>query len=112
MGKHNIRLTLKTAKALIKQELGLSGAALKVEMAKCDVYIYTMELGNYEITVENDWFERNGLYSLNIASRSQGSIQRYFDPDTLEENDEAGDKWRKEVREEICECCPHAKQSL
>lgn len=62
-----VRLTQKTAKALIQRELNLSASRLKKERAEGGVYIYKMTLGRFEITVENDWFERNGLYVLEIS---------------------------------------------
>lgn len=49
-----VRLTQKTAKALIQRELNLSASRLKTERAKGGVYIYKMTLGRFEITVEND----------------------------------------------------------
>lgn len=39
-----VRLTLKTAKALVQQELNLSAARLKAERATGGVYIYKMTL--------------------------------------------------------------------
>lgn len=102
--KTNFRLTLKTARALIKQELNLHGN-LTVERAGDGVYIYVMQQGNFEITVSNDWYERNGRISLTVMHRFAGTVQMYFDPDTLEEDGEAEDKYRRDVREEWCEGC-------
>ena len=95
-----VRLTQKTAKALIQRELSLSASRLKKERAKGGVYIYKMTLGRFEITVENDWFERNGLYVLEISSGTGEAMRLYYDPDTLEENCEAEDKNRAEIRKE------------
>ena len=81
-----VRLTQKTAKALIQRELNLSASRLKKERAEGGVYIYKMTLGRFEITVENDWFERNGLYVLEISSGTGEAMRLYYDPDTLEEN--------------------------
>lgn len=93
-----VRLTQKTAKALIQRELNLSASRLKKERAEGGVYIYKMTLGRFEITVENDWFERNGLYVLEISSGTGEAMRLYYDPDTLEENCEAEDKNRAEIR--------------
>ena len=100
-----VRLTQKTAKALIQRELNLSASRLKTERAEGGVYIYKMTLGRFEITVENDWFERNGLYVLEISSGTGEAMRLYYDPDTLEENCEAEDKNRAEIRKEHCEGC-------
>ena len=100
-----VRLTQKTAKALIQRELNLSASRLKKERAKGGAYIYKMTLGRFEITVENDWFERNGLYVLEISSGTGEAMRLYYDPDTLEENCEAEDKNRAEIRKEHCEGC-------
>ena len=64
-----------------------------------------MTLGRFEITVENDWLERNGLYVLEISSETGEATRFYYDPDTLEENCEAEDKNRAEIRKEYCEGC-------
>lgn len=91
--------------SLIQRELNLSASRLKTERAKGGVYIYKMTLGRFEITVENDWFERNGLYVLEISSGTGEAMRLYYDPDTLEENCEAEDKNRAEIRKEHCEGC-------
>lgn len=113
MKNKGVRLTQKTAKALIQRELNLSASRLKTERAEGGVYIYKMTLGRFEITVENDWFERNGLYVLEISSGTGEAMRLYYDPDTLEENCEAEDKNRAEIRKEHCEgarlCRPHGR---
>lgn len=106
-----VKLTLKTAKALIKQEFGLSGNSLKKDTVYTDVQIYKMQLGRFEIKVENDWSEDNGLYRLIISSCTGGSIWIYYDPITLEENFEAGDKLKKSILMEQCESCPLKQNS-
>ena len=73
--------------------------------AEDGVYIYKMTLGRFEITVENDWLERNGLYELEKSSETGEATRLYYDPDTLEENCEAEDKNRAEIRKEHCEGC-------
>ena len=105
MKNKGLRLTQKTAKALIQRELKLSASRLKTERAEGGVYIYKMTLGRFEITVENDWFERNGLYVLEISSGMGEVMRLYYDPDTLEENCEVEDKNRVEIRKEYCGGC-------
>lgn len=73
-----VRLTQKTAKALIQRELNLSASRLKTERAEGGVYIYKMTLGRFEITFENDWFERNGLYVLEISSGTGEAMRLYY----------------------------------
>lgn len=102
--KTNFRLTQKTARALIKQELNLRGD-LVVRPAGTGAYIYDMRTGKFKITVSNDWYEQNGLVSMQVTHRFAGTIQMYFDPDTLEEDFDAEDKYRQSVREEWCEGC-------
>ena len=102
MKNKGLRLTQKTAKALIQRELNLSASRLKTERAEGGVYIYKMTLGRFEITVENDWFERNGLYVLEISSGTGEAMRLYYDPDTLEENCEAEDKNRAEKHFKAC----------
>lgn len=103
--KKNFRLTMKTAKALVKQEFGVSGSAIETERAGEGVYIYKMMLGRFEVTVSNDWFEGNGLISLQVSSNAGEGMWLFYDPDTLEENCTAGDKCRAEIRAEQCEGC-------
>ncbi len=109
--KKNVRLTLKTAKTLLKQEFGLSPSTLTTERAEGGVYIYKMALGRFEITIENDWLEGNGLYKIVVSSGTGEAMWLYYDPATLEENYEAGDKNRAEIKAEYCEGCawPHTE---
>lgn len=103
--KKNFRLTMKTVRALIKRELGLN---LKPEMnvgaAAAGHYIYTAHIGNFELTISNDWFEQNGAISFRLF-RDSGTVQLYFDPETLEEDFEAEHKYHQEIRREQCRDC-------
>lgn len=101
----NVRLTLKAAKALIQKEFNLSAARLETECASGGAYIYKMPLGRFEIKVENDWFERNGLYVITLSSGGGEAIRIYYNPDTLEEDYKAGDAYRASVNAEYCEGC-------
>lgn len=101
MKKTNFHLTLKTAQALIKQELNLN-AKFTVERAGDGVYIYVMRMGFIEVTVSNDWYEHNGLISMNVRHNGIGmSMQMYFDPDTLQEDFEAEEKYRRDILDEF-----------
>lgn len=108
-----IRLTKKTATALIKQELGISAGDLKrSDYGPGISYIYELQLGRYTVSVENYWHERNGLIVFEIRDpMGMGTIHKYFHPDTLEEDFEAGDRYRREVREEICQDCPQTRRA-
>lgn len=111
MRKKNFRLTMKTAKALVKREFGISPSALETEKAEGGVYIYKMMMGRFEITVENDWFDHNGCISLDVSSCLGESMRLYYDPETLEENFDAEDKNRAEIKEEYCEGCRWREQA-
>ena len=104
MAKKNFCLTLKTARALIKQEFDLHGS-FTVERAEGGVYIYKMQMGRFEVTVENDWFEHNGLIVMEVSSGMGETMRLYYEPDTLKENFEAEGKNRRDIREEWCEGC-------
>lgn len=99
-----IRLTLKKAKELIKKEFGLSGSALVAESSEVGVYIYKMQLGKFEITVKNEW---NGLFSVYVQSPVYDGIQIFYDPNTLEIDYEASQKYLERVRESQCEGCSY-----
>ena len=107
-----VRMPLKTAKKLFQQEFGLSGSSLIKEIAEGDVYIYKTNLGRFSITVENDWSERNGLFRIRLSSQMGEDMQLYYDPVSLQENDEAGDKNRSALRQEYCEGCTKAQNKI
>ena len=102
-------LSKKTAKELIKRELGVSASVLKElgVVPEAGVYMYEFSLGTYTVIVRNDWArKRDHLIELEImAIAGGGSIHRFFDPETLEEDFKAGEEYRRETREEICESC-------
>ncbi len=102
--KKNFRLTMKTVRALIKQELGLN---LKPEMnadSAAGHYIYTAHIGNFELTISSDWFEHDGLISFRLFHNS-GTVQLYFDQETLEEDFEAEHKYQQAIKRERCRGC-------
>lgn len=108
---NNIRLTLKTAKALIQQEFNLSATKLKAEHAEGGVYIYTMKLGRFDITVSNDWYDCNGLFKIKLSTRTGAVINIYYDPVTLEEDFDAHEKELDEIRKDHCfGTCEFAKE--
>jgi hypothetical protein len=102
--KNNFRLTQKTARELIKKEFGFCGK-LTVERAGNGVYIYKMDMGRFEVTLSNDWYEKNGLIDMHVIHDGGGSIWMYFEPDTLQEEYEAEEKRRDEIKEEQCDGC-------
>lgn len=95
MNRNLVRLNKKTAKKLVKKVLGVSGAALMKEETGNNVDVYHMTMGELDITVENDWYEKNGLFVL-IISSVMVRMQLYFRPDTLEEDYDAEEAWEKE----------------
>lgn len=103
-------LSMKTAKALIKQELGVSGTGLRVLETGAGVHIYELLLGRLAVVVENDWSERNGLIRMWFGFDSSGVINKYYDPETLEEDYEAGAENRAEIRAEMCDVCTYKQE--
>lgn len=92
-----VKLTLKTAKEIIKRELDISTVSLKPATGMMDgVCRYEMTMGRTRIIVENDWFSNTGLYSLAINHCNGGCIKIFYNPSTLEEDYEACDKYRLE----------------
>lgn len=88
-----LRLTKETAKKIVKKVLGVSGNGLVKNEDGSDTY--EMKQGELIIKVENDWYEENGLYVLEISHNSfvLTTMRMYFRPDTLEEDMEAEEKW-------------------
>ena len=91
-----LRLAKKTAKELVRKVFGQPFGYLEKDKDSGDADIYRMNIGELSVTVENDWFERNGLYVVHIAahSHSVNHMRMYFRPDTLEEDTDAEEKWR------------------
>ena len=99
MGRKKIaRLDKKTEKALVKRVLGVSGAGLTKEETGNGADIYHMTMGELQIKVENDWYGQTDLFIMNIFAPMSASdpIGLYFRPDTLEEDFEAEEKWKRE----------------
>ena len=94
MNRNLVQLNKKVAKELVKKVLGVSGAGLTKEETGDGADIYRMTMGELNITVENDWFGRNGLFVLTIFNTTQ-CMRLYFHPDTLEEDYEAEEAWKK-----------------
>lgn len=106
--KNNFRLTPKTARTLIKKEFGFTSlptGKLEVERAEDGVYIYTMHLGRFAVTIQNDWYEQNGLIDMRVLHKCGESFHLYFEPDALQEDYEAEEKRRQKNREEQCNGC-------
>lgn len=103
MGKKKItRLNKKTAQALVKRVLGVSGAGLTREETGDGADIYRMTMGELNITVENDWFGQTDRFIVNISvpASACSPIRLYFRSDTLEEDCAAEEKWKQEEENE------------
>ena len=92
------KLDKKTAKALVKRVLGVSGAGLSKEETGDEADIYHMTMGELEITVENDWFGQTDRFILSISApmSAYDPMRLYFHSDTLEEDQAAEEGWKKE----------------
>lgn len=101
MARTNFRLTKKTALELVKREFGISGK-LVTEKAGHGVYIYKMDMGRFEVTVSNDWYEQNGLVSMWVRHDGGTSIHLYFQPETLEEDCQAEYRDYLEELDRLC----------
>lgn len=93
-----LRLSKKTAKELIKKVFGAALGNLEKDKANDGVDIYRMVIGELSVIVQNDWYEKNGLYVVHIEAplHSVNDMRMYFRPDTLEEDIYAEENWRKE----------------
>lgn len=84
------KLTMKIARALISDAIPLPAKAITKDETERGVEIYRASTALFEITCENDWYSRNGRYSLTITDRDGGQLIRmYFKPDTLERDYDA-----------------------
>lgn len=98
--KKPIKVTLSIARKLVKQELGLSTAALKKTEMGPDACEFQMQQGNMLIQVENDWFNLSGRIQLTVHY-SMSSIITYFFPDTLLEDSKMMLDKERENQDEI-----------
>ena len=92
------RLNKKTAQALVKRVLGVSGAGLTKEETGNGADIYHTMRGELLITVENDWFGQTDRFIVNISVPTSTCVpmRLYFHSDTLEEDQAAEEAWKKE----------------
>ena len=100
----NIKLTAKTAKALIKQELNLSATGLVCTSNIDGMIIYELSQGNITIKVENDWQHHDGMIHMVIAygfGSSLNRIDRCFHPVSLEMNAHATSCYLEERERDI-----------
>lgn len=93
MNKKPIRLTRKTAEHILRRELGQK-LSLQVDDMSLPAQRYHASTGNLHITIENDWYERNGLIRLRVADPSGQDIHMYIRPETLERDLLAEEKRR------------------
>lgn len=95
--KKTIKLTKKTAEELVRKVLGVSGKLEKQTQAP-EICIFKMQMGEMEVSVENDWYKRNGLFLMQITFPYSGSVTwLYFDPVTLEADLHANATAQKEL---------------
>ena len=98
--KKTIKLTKKTAEELVRKVLGVSGK-LETRTQTSEICIFKMQVGEMEVSIENDWHKRNGLFLMQISFPYSGSVTwLYFDPVTLEADLHANATAQKELREE------------
>lgn len=84
-----IKLTKKTAREILSRCFSAGKEVRKIDTPP-DVQIYAGRIGAFEVRVENDWFLRNGLYSLRLIGALGGNAFRmYIAPETLERDYDA-----------------------
>lgn len=99
-----IKLTMKTARTLVKKAIGISGQGLEKEKTNPVMNIYRMTTDVLEIVVSNDWLKKDGRYELRLSSiGGGGTIWLYFWPETLEEDWKAEVQQLEAIRREQCE---------
>lgn len=104
------RLTLKTARELVRREMGISPAALrKVDLYSPEACLYEMTAGRFDVKVINGWSDGSRSFILQIASCSGPSIRLFYDPKTLEEDFYALGEYERENKKERCEGCALAQ---
>lgn len=81
-----LRLSLGTAKRMIRKELSLSASHLQASESNNERYQrFTMTQGSLSIKIENDWLTHNQRFRLSICDPAFGKeIIMYFFPATLE----------------------------
>lgn len=90
------KLTLKAAKILAIQELGTAAGLVAHENNNISYQRYEMPLGKYNAVITNDC----GLWNMTTLYINNGGHKRYFDTDTLIENDNIADHERQLERYE------------
>ena len=99
--RKTVKLTAKTAKALVKKVLGISGKELEKDKTAPGVDIYRMRTDVLEVVVSNDWYNENGRYKVVISScGADGDIWLYFWPETLEEDWETETQQLEKIKQE------------
>lgn len=92
----SLRLSKKTAKEIIRKVFGTVIGSLEKDKTNDEADIYRMNIGELSVTVQNDWFEKNGLFVVHITAplHSVNDMRLYFEPETLAENIDAEYRWR------------------
>lgn len=82
------RLSLKTARELALREVGTAKGLTRLEKTPPEIYVYKMQLGNFEITIDNDVSYYKWYFRLTIKPTDGFivDIQRVYNPETLEED--------------------------
>lgn len=100
-----LRITMKTAKTLVRRVLGVSGTGLHGELWH-DGMQYEMKLGELMVEVKPYRYGRNKTaISVHLTAGFDGAMRLCFEPETLEEDCEAEKAWLAEVQQERCEEC-------
>ena len=85
-----MKLTNETAKKVIRKVLPYG----KVVTRKLGIS-YVCSCGIIKVYCDSDWFTRNGKIHVRVqADMAMGTLTLFFDPETLERDYDAEDKWR------------------
>lgn len=98
MQQKPVKLSLMTAKKLVRQELGLAAYNLKATEVSKQAPIFYMEQGSLQIKVENDWFSRNGRIRLSVVDPLGSSFYMYYDPLSLTRDFDT--EWAEKIQEQ------------
>ena len=96
-------LTQKKAMQLVRHVLGLSAKPEKEEGLRGPAYSFSTRC--LQIRVERYKFKGRDLLSLFLTTGLSVSMRLFFEPETLEEDYEAEDTYRRILQEEKCESC-------
>lgn len=101
----NPYLTRKKALDIIKKELWLRVSAKDIADGE-EGYFFSIRIGNkFRIWVDNDFYHGSGCFRLEISTNygPEGRIEKYYDPETLEESFEVAEEIRLKTKKEAIE---------